>query len=53
MPKLMTIIQLSNFVISTRKIDKSELVFRVSTFDHIPLAPDRKKNPKTENQLTN
>ena len=41
-------IKLSNFVISTRKIDKSELVFRVSTFDHIPLAPDRKKNPKTE-----
>jgi hypothetical protein len=30
-----------------RKITKEELIFRVMTFDHIPEAPGRKKNPKT------
>ena len=30
-----------------RKIEKSDLVFRIMTFDHIPLAPGRKKKTKT------
>jgi len=41
-------IKLSNFTVSTRKIDKTELVFRVSTYDHIPLDSERKRNPKSE-----
>ena len=30
-----------------KKIDKYDLVFRIMTYDHIPLDPGRKKNPKT------
>jgi len=30
-----------------RKIEKTELIFRIMTFDHIPDEPGRKKNPKT------
>ena len=30
-----------------KKIQKTELVFRIMTFDHIPLNTIRKKNPKT------
>ena len=30
-----------------KKITKQELVFRIMTFDHIPLNATRKKNPKT------
>ena len=30
-----------------KKIKKHEVIFRVLTFDHIPLEPGRKKNPKT------
>jgi len=33
--------------IDYRKIDKTDLVFRIMTFDHIPDEPGRKKNPKT------
>jgi hypothetical protein len=33
--------------IDYRKIEKSELIFRIMTFDHIPLAPGRKKKTKT------
>jgi hypothetical protein len=40
-------IRLIDFTVSPRKIDKTNLVFRVMTFDHIPLEPERKKNPKT------
>ena len=39
-------IKLSDYTVSTRKIDKTELVFRVMTFDHIPTDSTRKKNPK-------
>ena len=39
-------IKLSDYTVSTRKIDKAELVFRVMTFDHIPTDSTRKKNPK-------
>jgi hypothetical protein len=33
--------------IDYRKIDKTDLIFRIMTFDHIPLAPGRKKKTKT------
>ena len=39
-------IKLSDYTVSTRKIDKTELVFRVMTYDHIPTDSTRKKNPK-------
>ena len=39
-------IKLSDYTVSTRKIDKTELVFRVKTYDHIPTDSTRKKNPK-------
>lgn len=34
------------FRVDYKKILKTELVFRIMTFDHIPLAPGRKKTPK-------
>jgi hypothetical protein len=39
-------IKLSDYTVSTRKIDKTELVFRIKTYEHIPKDPTRKKNPK-------
>ena len=30
-----------------RKIEKTDLIFRIMTFDHIPLAPGRKRKTKT------
>ena len=39
-------IKLSDYTVPTRKIEKTDLVFRVMTFDHIPLEEGRKKNPK-------
>ena len=39
--------KMSDYEVSPRKLDKTELVFRVTTFDHIPLEEGRKKNPKT------
>lgn len=39
--------KLSDCEIDYKKIDKSDLVFRIMTFDHIPLAPGRKKKTKT------
>jgi hypothetical protein len=33
--------------IDYKKIEKSELIFRIMTFDHIPEEVGRKKNPKT------
>lgn len=35
------------FEIDYRTIPKTDLVFRIMTFDHIPEEPGRKKNPKT------
>ena len=32
---------------SPRKIEKTDLVFRVMMFDHVPMDDQRKKNPKT------
>ena len=40
-------LKMSDFEVSTRKIDKTDLVFRVMCFDHIPEEPGRKNNPKT------
>jgi len=40
-------IKLTDFTVSPRKIDKTDLVFRVMTFDHIPEDATRKRNPKS------
>jgi hypothetical protein len=39
--------KLADCEIDYKKIDKSDLVFRIMSFDHIPLAPGRKKKTKT------
>jgi len=39
-------IKLADYTVSPRKIDKTELVFRVMMFDHIPMDDTRKRNPK-------
>lgn len=39
--------RLAEFKISPETISQDDLVFRVLTFEHIPLAPGRKKNPKS------
>ena len=39
-------IKLSDYTVSTRKIPKTDLVFRIMTYDHVPLDATRKKNPK-------
>jgi len=39
-------IKLVDYTVSPRKIEKSDLVFRVMMFDHVPLDSERKKNPK-------
>ena len=40
-------IKMSEFEVSPRKISKTDLVFRVMSFDHIPKDAERKKKPKT------
>ena len=40
-------IKLADYTVSPRKIDKSDLVFRVMMFDHVPMDDERKRNPKT------
>ena len=40
-------IKLVDYTVSPRKIDKTDLVFRVMMFDHVPMDSERKKNPKT------
>lgn len=39
--------RLAEFKIKPDTISQDDLVFRVLTFEHIPLAPGRKKNPKS------
>ena len=39
--------KLSEFKVKPDTIDVNDLVYRVLTFEHIPLAPGRKKNPKS------
>lgn len=40
--------KLSEYKIKPDTISADDLVYRVMTFEHIPLAPGRKKNPKSE-----
>jgi|TARA_R110000851_G_scaffold63319_1_gene145021 hypothetical protein len=39
-------IKLADYTVSPRKLEKADLIFRVMTFDHVPLDSERKKNPK-------
>lgn len=41
-------VKLAEFEIDYRKIEKTDVVFRIMTYEHIPLEPGRKKTPKTE-----
>jgi len=43
--------KLDDHAVDWHKIKKSEVVFRIITWDHIPLAPGRKKTPKTSGDL--
>ena len=38
----------AEFAIDWKKVNKYDLVFRIMTFDHVPLEPGRKKNPKQQ-----
>ena len=40
-------IKLSDFAVDYKSIPKTDVVIRIMTFDHIPLAPGRKKTTKT------
>ena len=40
-------VKLAEFEIDYRKIQKTDVIFRIMTFDHIPEEKGRKKNPKT------
>lgn len=40
-------VKLADCAIDYKKISKNELIFRIMTFDHIPLNNTRKKNPKS------
>lgn len=40
-------IKLAECEVDYKKMEKTELVFRIMTFDHIPDEPGRKKTPKT------
>ncbi len=40
-------IKLADYTVSPRKIAKTDLVFRVMMFDHVPMDDQRKKNPKS------
>ena len=39
-------IKLLDYTVSPRKINKTDLVFRVMMYDHVPMDSERKKNPK-------
>ena len=38
----------ADFEVKWQKIDKHDLIFRIMTYDHIPLEAGRKRKPKTE-----
>lgn len=40
-------VKLSDCIVDYKKIDKKDIVFRIMTFEHVPLAPGRKKTVKT------
>jgi hypothetical protein len=37
----------AEFEIDYKKIEKTDLIFRIMTYDHVPLEPGRKRSPKT------
>lgn len=41
-------LKISDCEIDYKTIEKTDLIFRIMTYDHIPDEPGRKKNPKTE-----
>jgi len=40
-------VKLAELIPNHKKIEKTDLVFRIMTFEHIPLSPGRKKSTKT------
>lgn len=40
-------VKMADFEVDYRKIKKTDIIFRIMMFDHIPEEPGRKKNPKT------
>lgn len=40
-------VKMADVMINWKKIKKHEVIFRITSFDHIPLEPGRKKTPKT------
>jgi len=40
-------VKLAEFEVDYKKVEKTDLIFRVMTYDHIPLEPGRKRTPKT------
>jgi len=40
-------VKLAEFEVDYKKIEKSDLVFRIMTYDHVPLEPGRKRTPKS------
>ena len=40
-------VKMSEFTVDYRSIEKTDLIFRIMMFDHIPDEPGRKKTPKT------
>jgi hypothetical protein len=40
--------KISDCEIDYKTINKTDLIFRIMTYDHVPEEPGRKKNPKTE-----
>ena len=38
--------KLADFAIDPKSIKRQDIIFRVMTYDHVPLEPGRKKNPK-------
>jgi hypothetical protein len=40
-------VKVAEFEIDYKKIEKNDLVFRIMTYDHIPLEPGRKRTPKS------
>lgn len=41
-------VKLAEFEVDYKKIEKTDLIFRIMTYEHIPLAPGRKRSVKTE-----
>jgi hypothetical protein len=40
-------VKVAEFEVDYKKIEKTDLVFRIMTYDHIPLEPGRKRTPKS------